>query len=205
MRIGVLALQGDVEEHLAMLKKCRAAAARNVGRGGSTEHVEAVRVKKVKDVEAVDALIIPGGESTTIAKLMFSSGIAEIVIRRAGEGMPVWGTCAGLVLMAKKGDAQVKKTGQKLLELMDFEVERNAFGRQRESFEAELDVGGIKKFPAVFIRGPAIANVWGECKVLARFGGKIVAAEQGNFLATAFHPELSEDARVHEYFLNKLR
>ena len=136
---------------------------------------------------------------------MFSSGIAEIVIRRAGEGMPVWGTCAGLVLMAKKGDAQVKKTGQKLLELMDFEVERNAFGRQRESFEAELDVGGIKKFPAVFIRGPAIANVWGECKVLARFGGKIVAAEQGNFLATAFHPELSEDARVHEYFLNKLR
>ena len=190
MRVGVLALQGDVEEHLAMLKKCGA---------------EAVRVKRAQDVEAVDALIIPGGESTTIGKLMHESGIAEIVKKKAGEGMPIWGTCAGLVLMAKRGDSEVKKTGQQLLGLMDFEVERNAFGRQKESFEAELDVGGIKNFHAFFIRGPAIAKVWGECKVLARFGGEIVAAEQGNLLATAFHPELGEDCRMHEYFLAKTK
>lgn len=188
VRVGVLALQGDVEEHLAMLKKCGA---------------EAVRVRSVQDVEEVDALIIPGGESTTIGKFMHESGIAEVVKRMAAEGMPIWGTCAGLILLAKKGDGEVRKTGQELLGLMDFEVERNAFGRQRESFEAEIEVGEIKKFPAIFIRAPAITKVWGGCKVLARFGGKIVAAEQGNLLATAFHPELGEDAKLHEYFLAK--
>ncbi|VVC02745.1 Pyridoxal 5'-phosphate synthase subunit PdxT [Candidatus Burarchaeum australiense] len=191
MRVGVLALQGDVEEHLAMLQKCGA---------------EAVRVRHMKDVDAVSALIIPGGESTTIGKLIHESGIADVVKKRVvKEQFPVWGTCAGLVLMAKKGDGQVKKTGQQLLGLMDFEVERNAFGRQRESFEAEVEMDGVRNFQAYFIRAPAITKVWGGCKVLARFDGKIVAAEEGSLLATAFHPEIGGDARVHEYFLAKIK
>lgn len=193
MRIGVLGLQGDVEEHLSILNECGAVP---------------VRVRTVDDAKSVDALIIPGGESTTISKLMFESGIAQVVKARvAKEKLPVWGTCAGLILLAKKGDGQVKKTGQMLLGLMDIEVNRNAFGRQRESFEQDVKVEGIDgDFPAVFIRAPLITKVFGKAKAIAKLAdGKIVAAEQGNLLATAFHPELSGDARMHEYFLAKVR
>lgn len=199
MKAGVLALQGDVEEHLKMLADCGA---------------EPVRVRDAAAARQVDALIIPGGESTTIGKLMDESGISKVVKTRvASEQFPVWGTCAGMILMAKKGDGQVEKTGQKLLGLMDIEVNRNAFGRQRESFEAEIELnaevnsdGGKRNFmfPAVFIRAPIITKVYGEAKVLAKLDGKIVAAEQGNLLATAFHPELSGNKKLHEYFLNKI-
>ena len=191
VRVGVLALQGDVEEHLQMIEKCGA---------------EPVRVREAKHAEMVDTLIIPGGESTTISKLMHESGIVDVVCRRvARENFPVWGTCAGMILLAKKGDGQVRRTGQRLLGLMDMQVDRNAFGRQRESFETELDIGEVKKFTAVFIRSPAARKVSGGCRVLARFDGRIVAVEQGNLLATAFHPELTRDARMHEYFLAKAR
>jgi 5'-phosphate synthase pdxT subunit len=190
-KVGVLGLQGDVEEHLHMLSECGA---------------EPVRVRTVEEVKAVSALIIPGGESTTIGKLMYESKIAEVLKRRvAKEKMPVWGTCAGLILIAKKGDEQVKQAGQKLLGLMDIAVDRNAFGRQRESFESSVTFEGIGDILGVFIRAPVITKVGRGVKVLARYERKIVAAEQGCLLATAFHPELSGDGRVHEYFLKKIR
>ena len=186
-----MGLQGDVEEHLHMISECGA---------------EPVRVKSAEDAKAVDALIIPGGESTTISKLMFESGIADVVKRRVlKNGFPVWGTCAGLILIARKGDDKVRKTGQKLLGLMDIAIDRNAFGRQRESFEAAVKFEGIGEILGVFIRAPLITKTGRGVKVLARYEGRIVAAEQGNLLATAFHPELSGDVRVHEYFLKKIR
>jgi len=191
VKVGVLGLQGDVEEHLHMISECGA---------------EPVRVKSAEDAKAVDALIIPGGESTTISKLMFESGIADVVKRRVlKNGFPVWGTCAGLILIARKGDDKVRKTGQKLLGLMDIAIDRNAFGRQRESFEAAVKFEGIGEILGVFIRAPLITKTGRGVKVLARYEGRIVAAEQGNLLATAFHPELSGDVRVHEYFLKKIR
>jgi len=191
VKVGVLGLQGDVEEHLHMLSECGAVP---------------VRVRSAADVEKIDALIIPGGESTTISKLMHENGIADVVKRRvAKEKIPVWGTCAGLILIAKKGDEQVRRTGQELLGLMDIAVDRNAFGRQRESFETAVKFEGIGEILGVFIRAPVITKVGRGVKVLARYEGKIVAAEEGNLLATAFHPELSGDARVHEYFLKKIR
>ena len=188
MRVGVLALQGGVEEHLAAFEKLGELA---------------VRVKTAAEAEKADALVIPGGESTTLSKLLFESGVAEIIKEKAKTGMPVWGTCAGMILLAKKGDWQVRQAKQKLLGLMDVEVDRNAFGRQRESFEAKITVGKIRGFQAVFIRAPAITRVYGKARVLAEFGGKIIAAEQGNLLATSFHPELAGDLRLHEYFLGK--
>ncbi|RLG19557.1 pyridoxal 5'-phosphate synthase glutaminase subunit PdxT [Candidatus Micrarchaeota archaeon] len=187
MKVGVIGLQGDVEEHLTALEKCGA---------------EPVWIRSVAELEQVDAFIIPGGESTTIGKLMWESGMSKVVKKKvAEEKFPVWGTCAGMILVASRGDVQVKRTGQRLLGLMDAEVDRNAFGRQRESFEVELNVAGIKRFNAVFIRAPAFERVGKSCKVLAKFDGKIVAAEQGSVLATAFHPELTDDLRLHEYFL----
>jgi len=188
LRVGVIGLQGDIEEHLAALAECGA---------------EPVWVRSVEGLEGLHALVIPGGESTTICALMQESGVFEKVEALGARGMPIWGTCAGMILLARKGDGQVRKTGQKLLGLMDMEVERNAFGRQRESFETELDVGKVRKFPAVFIRAPAAKKVGKKCRVLARFGKRIVAVEQGNLLATAFHPELSGDRRLHKYFLAK--
>jgi 5'-phosphate synthase pdxT subunit len=189
MKIGVIGMQGAVSEHLHAIKKL-----------GKVP----VWVKGIGELAQVSAVIIPGGESTTISKLMAKAGLLDGVAKRAKEGMPVYGTCAGMILLAKKGDGQVKQTGQQLLGLMDAEISRNAFGRQRESFEKTLDVGGIRDFPCVFIRAPAIKRVWGKCRVLAEFEGLIVAAEQGHLLATAFHPELTEDLRLHEHFFSKI-
>ena len=187
MRIGVLGLQGDVSEHVEKFKALG---------------VESVWVRTPSQLSECNALVIPGGESTTIGDLMRKAGLFGEIRRRALKGMPLWGTCAGAIIMAKKGDSQVKKTGQKLLGLMDMRVNRNAFGRQRESFEVDVEFADFKgPFPAVFIRAPAIEEVFGNCKPLALYGKKIVAARQGNFLATAFHPELTRDTRIHEYFL----
>ncbi len=193
MRIGVIALQGNVEEHVDALAR--------VFDG------EVVRIKHKGIVPSCDAIVIPGGESTTLCRLAWSEGIAQEIIARAREGMPILGTCAGLILLAARGDEEVRKTGQKLLGLMDTTVDRNAFGRQRESFEAPLALPFIKDgpFDAVFIRAPAIVSAGDGVEVLARLDDLIVAARQGNIVALAFHPELTDDMRIHKYFMDIIK
>ena len=165
----------------------------------------AITVRKAEGLEQVSCLIIPGGESTTISKLLLRSGLHDSIIKRAEEGMPLMGTCAGCVLLAKEGDEEVRKTGIELLGLMDMAVDRNAFGRQRESFEAPLEIEGMDTpFPGVFIRGPAIRKVWGGCRAVARYGDKIIMARQGSMLALSFHPELSGDNRIHRALLEMI-
>ena len=148
-----------------------------------------------------DAIILPGGESTTISKLIHKSSVAEEIKKAAREGKPVMGTCAGSILLAKHGDEEVRKTKTKLLELMDIWVKRNAFGRQRESFQIKLDIKGIGDFEAVFIRAPAILKVSSNVDILAKLDDYIVACQQDNILALSFHPELTDDTRIHEYFI----
>lgn len=188
MRVGVLALQGDFAEHMLVLDRLGA---------------EGREVRLPAQLDGLDGLIIPGGESTTIGKLATDYDLLE-PLRRFGEDRPIWGTCAGAIFLSK--DA---RRPQPLLELMDITVARNAFGRQVESFEADLDVPALEKvhpsgepFHAVFIRAPLIESVEGDSRVLARLpDGRIVAAQQGHLLATSFHPELTDDDRFHRYFL----
>lgn len=194
MRVGVIGVQGDVSEHVDAVAR----AMNTYGRSG-----EAIPVRGPADLARVDALTIPGGESTTISKLLVKLGLFDEIVRRAREeSMPILGTCAGCILLAKEGGAQAEKTKTRLLGLMDMAVDRNAFGRQRESFEADLDVAGLDTpFHGVFIRAPAIVRTWGACKPLARHGDTIVLAQQGSLLGAAFHPELSGDLRIHGTFL----
>lgn len=181
--VGVLGLQGDFQEHLEAL-----------GRIG----VAGVDVRRAEQLDAVDALIVPGGESTTIGKLAELYGLTEKIRDRVAEGMPVWGTCAGAIFLAKR----VPGRPQPLLGLMDITVERNAFGRQVDSFETDLDVKPFDSpFHAVFIRAPKIVDVGPSVDVLARLeDGTVVAAQQGRLLATSFHPELTGDGRFHRHF-----
>lgn len=192
MKIGVIALQGNVEEHVESTMKALD------GRG------EVVKIKHKGIVLSCDAIIIPGGESTTLCRLAWSEGIAQELIRCAGNGIPIMGTCAGLIMLASRGDYEVEKTRQKLLGLMDITVNRNAFGRQKDSFEVPLRLpcldGG--PFNAVFIRAPAIVSAGSNVEVLAKIDDNIVAARQDKLLALAFHPELTDDLRIHKYFLN---
>jgi pyridoxal 5'-phosphate synthase pdxT subunit len=192
MRIGVLALQGDFREHAAML--------RSIG-------ADAVEVRLPADLRDADGLILPGGESTTIGKLARAYGLIEPVRALARAGRPVWGTCAGMILLARDIGPEPPHAA-----ILDVTVRRNAFGRQVDSFEADLDVpalatvdsapGPARPFRAVFIRAPRIEAAGAGVEVLARLpGGAIVAARQGNLLATSFHPELTSDARFHRYFL----
>ncbi|MFH0971905.1 MAG: pyridoxal 5'-phosphate synthase glutaminase subunit PdxT [Candidatus Micrarchaeota archaeon] len=188
--VGVLGLQGDVIEHIDALRKLKAGT---------------VWVKQPKQLKSIDALIIPGGESTTIGNLMVKNDLFDEIIDLGKNGMPIYGTCAGAILLAKRGDDQVRKTKQQLLKLMDMKVNRNAFGRQRESFEAFVDVKGVGElFHSVFIRAPVIEKVHGKCEPIAYLNQKIVAARQKNLLATCFHPELTDDLRVHKYFLEMI-
>jgi pyridoxal 5'-phosphate synthase pdxT subunit len=183
--IGVLALQGDFAEHVAVLRRL---------------DVEAVEVRLPEQLEALDGLIIPGGESTTISRLMERWGLLEAVRHRAHDGMAIWGTCAGAILLAER-TSDLDREG---LRLMDIDVERNAFGRQVDSFEADLDVPalGAAPYPAIFIRAPKIVHIGAKAQAVARLAdGTVVAARQGRLLATAFHPELTNDTRFHEYFL----
>ena len=184
-RVGVLGLQGDFSEHLITLN--------SIG-------VDGVDVRRPEQLDDVDALIIPGGESTTIGKLAQHYGIIPKLRERAAEGMPVWGTCAGAIFLAK----DVPGHPHPLAELMDITVERNAFGRQIDSFEADLDVDGMAggPFHAVFIRAPKITRIGPGVAVLARLrDGTVVAARDGTLLATSFHPELTHDERFHRLFL----
>jgi len=198
MKFGVIALQGDVREHIEMLE----IAMDEFGIEG-----EVVKVKKAEDLENVKGIIIPGGESTVIGRLCEKFGllnkIRDLVARNE---LAVMGTCAGLVLLAKKiVDARVGEVSQPLLGLMDISVVRNAFGRQRESFEVDLEIPeiGSSPFRAIFIRAPIVKDILNDSvKVLAKFSGKIVAVRQKNMLALSFHPELTNDTRLHKYFLN---
>ncbi|HLD93533.1 MAG TPA: pyridoxal 5'-phosphate synthase glutaminase subunit PdxT [Anaerolineales bacterium] len=188
MIVGVLALQGDFAEHLAMLSRLG---------------VQGREVRLPEDLEGLNGLIIPGGESTTIGKLAVDFDLIQ-PLRKFGKENPVWGTCAGAILLSK--DARRE---QPLLGLMDITVERNAFGRQVESFEADLEVPALKEVDkkdqpvhAVFIRAPLIEKVSGKAQVLSSLpDGRIVAAQEGHLLATAFHPELTKDDRFHRYFI----
>jgi len=184
MKIGVLALQGDFREHCTLLRRLGA---------------EALEVRLPHELEGLDGLIVPGGESTTIGKLAVDYKILEPVKRMAAR-LPLWGTCAGLVFMAR--DVGMK---QPILGVMDMVVERNAFGRQVDSFEEDLEIRGINggPFHGIFIRAPVITVVGPAVDVLCRLkDGRIVAVRQGKLLATAFHPELTSDDRMHRYFLD---
>ncbi|MHB8117350.1 MAG: pyridoxal 5'-phosphate synthase glutaminase subunit PdxT [Methanothrix sp.] len=189
-RIGVLALQGDVSEHVLALERA--------GQG----KVQVVEVRKSGQIEECQALVLPGGESTTICRQLESSGLTEELKAAALSGKPILATCAGLVLVSQEveGEGRVKPLG-----LMDIKISRNAFGPQRESFEADLVIKGLDRpYRAVFIRAPAIAQVGSGVEVLAHVGEAVVAARQKNLLALAFHPELTKDPRIHQIFLKML-
>src|SRR5690348_13100710 len=186
-RIGVLALQGDFEAHLKML---------------ASLGVNGIAIRLPEHLEEIHGIIIPGGESTTIGKLMITYGLRDILLQKIQEGVPVWGTCAGLILLAKETDNAL--AGQPLLASMNIRVRRNAFGSQRESFETDLSVPvlGEAPFHTFFIRGPVVESVGPQVEVLATLDdGTIVAVREGTLLGTAFHPEVSGDPRFHQYFL----
>ncbi|MEM1557951.1 MAG: pyridoxal 5'-phosphate synthase glutaminase subunit PdxT [Thermoproteota archaeon] len=198
IKIGIIGLQGDIEEH----EKSIMQACSEIGVGCNI-----IRVKKDESLKDIDCIIIPGGESTVIGGLLFRSNIFLELKRRIGNGLPVFGTCAGLVLLAKKvRDRVLGDTGQQTLGVLDAEVERNHFGRQRESFEALLNIPSIGggPFKAVFIRAPVVTSVWNNTEVLATFENKIVFVRENNVFATSFHPELTEDTRIHKFFLNNV-
>ena len=188
-RIGVLALQGDFAEHVSVLRRL-----------GS----EAQEVRRPEELSGLDGLIIPGGESTTIARLMVEYGLDEPLRRLAQDSFPVWGTCAGMIVLARRASDLAWPT----LAALDIAVRRNAFGRQVDSFEADLKVSslGAAPFHAVFIRAPTVEEVGDGVEVLAALeDGRVVAVRQGAALATAFHPELTADDRFHRYFLELVR
>lgn len=185
VKIGVLALQGAFREHRLMLERCG---------------VIGVEVRKPEELDDIVGLIIPGGESTTIGKLLVEWGLMDRIRERAAQGMAIYGTCAGMILLAK----EIVGSDQPRLGLMDTVVQRNAFGRQRDSFEADLAVPEFGEAPvrAVFIRAPYIESVGPEVKVMAMVRDKVVIARQGKLLATAFHPELTNDDRIHRFFIS---
>lgn len=186
-KIGVLALQGAVAEHIRGIEKAGA---------------EGVVVKRTEQLAELDGMILPGGESTTIGKLMRTYGFIDALRDFSAAGKPIFGTCAGLIVIAKEITGQPEAH----LELMDITVARNAFGRQRESFETDLPIKGIdENVRAVFIRAPLIEKVGPDVDVLATYDGQIVAARQGHLLAASFHPELTDDFRLHSYFLDMVK
>lgn len=196
MRVGVLALQGDFQEHIQVLK--------SLG-------VDTVEIRKPEQLRDVHALVIPGGESTTFAKLALEYGLLDPIREMCRSGKPVWGTCAGMILLARDAGRP-----QPVLGVLDVKVQRNAFGRQVNSFEVDLDVPELAKvqqngatphpFHAIFIRAPLIESAGKGVDILARLeDGTIVAARQDNLLATSFHPELTHDARFHQYFIEMIQ
>lgn len=192
-RIGILALQGDFREHALAVERLGA---------------ESRLVRLPRDLEGVDALILPGGESTVMGKLMVAYDVVEPLRKLLAQGIPTWGTCAGMILLSRETDNAL--AGQPLLASMNMRTRRNAFGAQRESFETMLDVPAIGSDPyhAVFIRGPVVEQVGEGVEVLARIAApepNIVAVRQNLLLATAFHPEVTGDLRFHEYFLGMVQ
>lgn len=191
----MLSLQGAVSEHLLSVNRV-------FQKGKKNGH--AIPVRHPRDIDACDALIIPGGESTTISRVLINSGLNEVIRERMTHNdLALMGTCAGCVLLAK--ELTDSKADVTLLQAMDMQVERNAFGRQKQSFEQSIEIKGFSKpYTAVFIRAPVIKKTWGPCQILATIGTEIVMARQNNYLALSFHPELTDDLRIHQFFLKMI-
>jgi len=197
--VGILSVQGDVEENFNATR----IAFDELGIDGTVTNV-----KTPDQISNIDGLILPGGESTTIGQLSLINGSLKQVKEKIESGMPVLGICAGLILLSKKvKDRVVGNMEQPLLDLLDVSVERNSFGRQKDSFEAEvsLDPINISKFNGVFIRAPSISELGNNVKTISKFNERIVAVKQDNILATAFHPELTSDASLHKHFINMIK
>jgi len=195
LNIGILSIQGDVAENGASMQ----ATLEELGETGTI-----IKIKTPEQLSKLDGLIIPGGESTVIGHLSLVNGLLKQLQEKIESGMPVFGICAGMILLSKNAkDRVVGNTDQPLLDLLDVKVERNSFGRQRDSFEAKISLEpvNISSFDGVFIRAPSISDIGNDVEVLSKFNEKIVAVKQGNILATAFHPELTTDISLHKYFV----
>jgi 5'-phosphate synthase pdxT subunit len=193
--VGVLSVQGDVHENVLSAK----AAIDDLGIDGKV-----IEAKTPDEISSLDGLIIPGGESTTIGHLSLANGSMKVLKEKIENGMPTLGICAGMIMLSKTAsDRTVGKTNQPLLEILDITLERNSFGRQKQSFEADvsLDSINISKFNGVFIRAPSVSNVGSDVEVLSKFNEKIVAVKKGNVIGTSFHPELTLDVSLHKYFV----
>jgi len=196
LTLGVLSIQGDVLENILSVK----AAIDALDIDGTV-----ISVKTPDEISKVDGLIIPGGESTTIGRLSVANGAMKVLKEKIEQGMPVLGICAGMVLLSKNAqDKVVGKIDQPLLDMLDIKLERNSFGRQRESFESDISLNsiGIPSFNGVFIRAPSISDVGSDIEVLSKFNEKIVAVKKNNVIGVAFHPELTSDISLHKYFVN---
>jgi 5'-phosphate synthase pdxT subunit len=196
--IGVLGLQGDIEENVAAIKQ----AGQDV-----KANMDIKMVRYPEDMEKIDGLILPGGESTVQSNLASIQRCIPVISKRVSEGMPVLGTCAGMIMLSKRAyDRTVGDTKQKLIGNLDIVVERNAFGRQNDSFEADVlvDFLGKEPFKGVFIRAPAVTEIGKDVEVVAKLNNRIVAVKQKNIIGTAFHPELSDDSRMHKYLINMI-
>lgn len=194
--IGILSIQGDVQENLLSTKSAIDELRLDV---------KVSEVKTPDEISQLDGLIIPGGESTTIGKLSLVNGSLKILKEKIENGMPVLGICAGMIMLSKTADDHVVgKTDQPLLDILDINLERNSFGRQKESFEADISIDpiGIPKFNGIFIRAPSISDVGSGVEILSKFNERVVAVKKGNVIGTAFHPELTEDTSIHKYFIN---
>ena len=199
MNIGILALQGDVTENFMSTML----AMNELGVDGSVS-----QVKTPDQISALDGLIIPGGESTMMGQLSMVNGAMNALKEKIESGLPVLGICAGMILLSKNSkDRVVGSTKQPLLDALDVEIERNSFGRQKDSFEADisLDSMDIPAFQGVFIRAPAVLNTGSDVETLAKFDEKIIAVKQGNIIATSFHPELTKDVSIHRHFVEMVQ
>ena len=197
--VGVLSIQGDVHENFLSLQT----AMDDLSIDGKV-----IKVKTPEEISRIDGLVLPGGESTTIGQLSLVNGSLKILKEKIESGMPVLGICAGMILLSKTAnDKIVGKTNQPLLDVLDITLERNSFGRQKESFEADISMDSIDipKFTGVFIRAPAISEVSSDIEVLSKINEKIVAIKKGHIIGTSFHPELTKDTSLHKYFLNLIQ
>lgn len=184
--VGVVAIQGDYEKHIEALHRL------------AEPNLEVREVRVPEDLEGVERIIIPGGESTTVGKLMERFGLGSALQEKAGLGMPMWGTCMGMILMA----SDVEDRDQYSLNLLDVTVRRNAFGAQVHSFEDEVTVEGVGEVTGVFIRAPIVVECRGEAQPICSYDGKVVGVRQGKLIGTSFHPELTDDTRLHKWFLS---
>ena len=199
LNVGILSIQGDVQENLLSTKS----AIEQLGLDAKVSEV-----KTPDEISQLDGLIIPGGESTTIGQLSLVNGSLKILKEKIESGMPVLGICAGMIMLSKiANDRVMGKTDQPLLDILDIKLERNAFGRQKESFESyvSMDSIGIPKFNGVFIRAPSVSDVGSGVEVLSKFNERIIAVKKGNVIGTSFHPELTEDTSLHKFFVNLIK
>jgi 5'-phosphate synthase pdxT subunit len=199
LTVGVLAIQGDVHENITSTET----ALKESGVEGKV-----MGVKTAEEISKLDGLIIPGGESTTIGQLSLVNSSLKTIKEKIENGMPVLGICAGMIMLSKTAnDRVVGKTDQPLLDLLDIKLERNSFGRQKESFEADVSMNSINipKFNGVFIRSPSVSDVGSGVDILAKFNEKIIAVKKGNIIGVAFHPELTKDVSLHKYFVNLIK